>query len=169
MNLMIYIETNIKLDDYIAFNFPNEDYFKNVFTQDIVRFRGTINDEDMCVDISNKYEYLSNQFDTFIKKYVSISDEDIKKCKALTTQNCVSPIAMYFLKMFECKYLFVNNTKKYHFTLFENDCKCNFTFTYDFMFPENGIVGNGSYSMLFDVTNNSYSANIELHMNPLWF
>ena len=58
MNLMIYIETNIKLDDYIAFDFPNEDYFKNVFTQDIVRFRGTVNDEDMCFDISNNLIHL---------------------------------------------------------------------------------------------------------------
>ena len=132
----------LKLDEYIreVFNdFPDdsnwEDHFKKVFTKDIVRFHGTVNDESEDISIwfvgtdgmnnSEKYEYLSNQFDTFIKKYVSITDQDIKKFKAFTTQNCVSPIAGHFFKMFKCQYLLINQTKTCHFTLYKNDCKKN--------------------------------------------
>ena len=175
----------LTLDEYIhkVFNGSQEypiweDYFKYVFTNDIVRFHGTVNDdlEDKYtwfvgtnnMNVSKKYEYLSKQFDTFIKTYVSISDEDIKKFKAFTTQNCSSVITFHLIKMFEGKYFITNSTQIYHFTLYKNNFKCNFTLTFDLVCPEDPevIAGNGSYSMLFDVTNNKYSANIQLHMNP---
>ena len=173
----------LTLDEYIHKVFTGsedypiwEDYFKYVFTNDIVRYHGTVNDDlddkytwfvgTNKMDVSKKYEYLSSQFDKFIRTYVSISDEDIKKFKAFTTQNCSSVITFHLLKMFEGTYFITNSTQIYHFTLYKNNFKCNFTLTFDLICQDPEVItGNGSYSMLFDVTNNKYSANIQLHFN----
>lgn len=178
----------LKLDKYIheALNdFPDdtnwEDYFKVNFIKDIVRASNcTVNEksDNICTrfsvtdEIANdeKYEYISKKFDEFIRDYVPlISNDDIKKFKALNTQNCFSPIIVHFFKMFDGKYGTKLLKRLFHYTLDKNNYKFNITNKYEVILPENGesiTIGNLSFSMLFDIKNNSYSANIELHMNP---
>ena len=178
----------LKLDGYIyeALNdFPDdtnwEDYFKVNFIKDIVRASNcTVNEnsDNICTRFSGtnemaydeKYEYLSKKFDEFIRYYVPlISNDDIKKFKALNTQHCFSPIIVHFFKMFDGKYGINLLKRLFHYTLDEHNYKFNITNKYEVILPENGesiTIGNISFSMLFDIKNNSYSANIQLHMNP---
>jgi len=113
-------------------------------------------------------EDVSIKFNKFIKSYVpEIPVEYITTFKKLHTQNFQSLIH-FWLSIQEPSLMLTTGHKAYHYTLYKDNYKLKFTLKYVISLletPQN-IIGNGSYSMLFDVTNNSYSANIELHINP---
>ena len=71
------------------------DKFESQFPRDVNRLHGKVNDEPNdindrlnsveTISEENKFKHFSDKFDTFIKSYVSIPDEDITTFKKLTT------------------------------------------------------------------------------------
>ena len=166
LNSIIFINTIDLLD--------NVEYY---FTKDITRLNyctvnGSINKASMInrgitkgsSDISDQ-AYVSNNFIKFIKLYVNdITPEDIKTFKLLHTQNFQSLITSWFILNLHC--IVLTTSPSYAYTLEKDNYKLQITAKHTFITGPDNIIGNGSSSILFDITNNSYSANIELHIPP---
>ena len=113
-------------------------------------------------------EDVSIKFNKFIKSYVpEIPIEYITIFKKLHTQNLQSLIHVWLIIQ-EPSLMITPTQTAYHYTLYKDNYKLKFTLKYVISLLETSqeIIGNGSYSMLFDITNNSYSADIQLHINP---
>ena len=170
----------LSLDKYIDKVVPKEQ-FEEQFTSDIVRNDSTVNgkvtnivvtflEESNKIKNEDKFKHLSDIFDTFIRNYVPISDEDLRIFKALNCQhglvlNTVMLNHHFNTPVYLYHFIPVEDSRIYDYTLTKNNYKFKTIALYTIR-PYNNpeeIIGNVSYTMLYDITNKSYSANIELH------
>jgi hypothetical protein len=171
----------LSLDKYIDRIVPKEQ-FEHQFVEDIKRTNITVNgevtdivytfvEEANKVTNENRFKHLSDIFDTFIRKYVpEISDKDLRKFKALICQHGQIQDNINLFNHFNkpvILYFFDKGIRINDYTLKQNNYKFKTTITY-IIHPYNDPyqnIGNVSYNMLFDITNNSYSANIHVNFN----
>lgn len=156
--------------------------FEKDFIQDIKRIHNcTVNNDPTNIDIGKlidngqfeltdddkSIQYVSNTFNNFIRRYVPSIDEDILNTFKFLHIQKIQSLVINWLNPKIKPLILTGINVAYHYTLMEYNYILKITVNYVIQSIDSleEKIGSGSSSMVFDISDDSYSAEINLHLN----